>query len=133
MRHILYVPSLLDTSTQTMMEHLYFQLSSQQERTLNLTVQKDSRDETTRSQNVKELSGGERSFATLALLLAIGESIECPFRGTWRARQPSITLSRRCLQAGVRVLVSHDRPLQWGERAVGSKRGPSRSRVAFEA
>jgi chromosome segregation ATPase len=29
---------------------------------------------------VKALSGGERSFATLSLLLAIGESLETPFR-----------------------------------------------------
>jgi chromosome segregation ATPase len=27
------------------------------------------------------LSGGERSFTTLALLLALGEAVECPFRG----------------------------------------------------
>lgn len=51
------------------------------EHTLNLTVQKDNRDATTQSKNVKELSGGERSFTTLALLLALGESVECPFRG----------------------------------------------------
>lgn len=48
---------------------------------LHLEVQKDKEDDTTRSKNVKELSGGERSFTTLALLLALGESIECPFRG----------------------------------------------------
>ena len=29
---------------------------------------------------MKALSGGERSFATLSLLLAIGESLETPFR-----------------------------------------------------
>jgi chromosome segregation ATPase len=44
-------------------------------------VQKDNRDEATQASNVKELSGGERSFSTLALLLALGESIESPFRG----------------------------------------------------
>ena len=47
---------------------------------LGIEVQKDARDETTTSKNVKELSGGERSYATLALLIALGEAIECPFR-----------------------------------------------------
>lgn len=46
-----------------------------------MVVQKDNQDEATQSENVKELSGGERSYATLALLMALGESIECPFRG----------------------------------------------------
>jgi len=31
-------------------------------------------------ENVKLLSGGERSFATLSLLISLGESVECPFR-----------------------------------------------------
>lgn len=53
------------------------------EKELNLHVQKDARDESTQSNNVKELSGGERSFTTLALLLALGESIESPFRGAY--------------------------------------------------
>lgn len=52
-----------------------------QEKHLSLIVQKDNRDEATQASNVKELSGGERSFSTLALLLALGESIESPFRG----------------------------------------------------
>ncbi|CAN0581432.1 unnamed protein product, partial [Ectocarpus sp. 12 AP-2014] len=30
--------------------------------------------------NVRQLSGGERSFATLALLLALGSCHDCPFR-----------------------------------------------------
>jgi structural maintenance of chromosomes protein 6 len=29
---------------------------------------------------VKLLSGGERSYATLSLLIALGEAVECPFR-----------------------------------------------------
>lgn len=49
---------------------------------LIITVQKDNLDEASQSTDVKELSGGERSFATLALLLALGESIESPFRGS---------------------------------------------------
>lgn len=49
-------------------------------RELGIEVQKDARDESTTSKNVKELSGGERSYTTLALLIALGEAIECPFR-----------------------------------------------------
>ncbi|RLN72457.1 hypothetical protein BBJ28_00026942, partial [Nothophytophthora sp. Chile5] len=30
--------------------------------------------------DMKELSGGERSYTQVSLLLALGESIECPFR-----------------------------------------------------
>jgi len=47
---------------------------------LNLTVQKDYRDEHSQTKDVKALSGGERSFTTLSLLLALGESLETPFR-----------------------------------------------------
>jgi chromosome segregation ATPase len=47
---------------------------------LNLVVQKDNRDENTQTNDVKALSGGERSFTTLSLLLALGESLETPFR-----------------------------------------------------
>eukprot|EP00571_Detonula_confervacea_P004119 CAMPEP_0172311834 /NCGR_PEP_ID=MMETSP1058-20130122/15802_1 /TAXON_ID=83371 /ORGANISM="Detonula confervacea, Strain CCMP 353" /LENGTH=1228 /DNA_ID=CAMNT_0013025129 /DNA_START=30 /DNA_END=3716 /DNA_ORIENTATION=+ len=47
---------------------------------LNLSVQKDNKDEHSQTKDVKALSGGERSFATLSLLLAIGESLETPFR-----------------------------------------------------
>lgn len=53
---------------------------NQKTRELGIEVQKDARDETTTSKNVKELSGGERSYTTLALLIALGEAIECPFR-----------------------------------------------------
>ncbi|CBJ48925.1 smc-like protein [Ectocarpus siliculosus] len=48
--------------------------------TLGLTYQKDSSDNASQCSDVKLLSGGERSFATLALLLALGQSHECPFR-----------------------------------------------------
>ena len=47
---------------------------------LNLVVQKDNRDEKSQTNDVKALSGGERSFTTLSLLLALGESLETPFR-----------------------------------------------------
>jgi len=40
----------------------------------------DNTDESTQTNDVKALSGGERSFTTLSLLLAIGESLETPFR-----------------------------------------------------
>jgi len=50
-----------------------------QAETLSLTVQKDNRDSQSQIDNVKLLSGGERSYATLALLVALGECLECPF------------------------------------------------------
>jgi len=50
------------------------------EQTLNLIVQKDNKNQTSQTKDVKALSGGERSFTTLALLLALGESLETPFR-----------------------------------------------------
>ena len=47
---------------------------------LLFTQLQDNTDESTQTNDVKALSGGERSFATLSLLLAIGESLETPFR-----------------------------------------------------
>jgi len=47
---------------------------------LNLIVQKDNMDGKSQTKDVKALSGGERSFVTISLLLAIGESLETPFR-----------------------------------------------------
>jgi len=48
--------------------------------TLDLIVQKDSNIENSQQKDVKALSGGERSFTTISLLLAIGEMLETPFR-----------------------------------------------------
>ena len=48
--------------------------------TLKLICQTDNFDETSRTEDVKQLSGGERSFATLCLLLALGHVIDTPFR-----------------------------------------------------
>jgi chromosome segregation ATPase len=53
---------------------------SHSEGTLDLCVQKDSTQESMQTKDVKALSGGERSFRTLALLLALGECLEAPFR-----------------------------------------------------
>ena len=47
---------------------------------LNLVVQKDNMNEASQTKDVKALSGGERSFTTLSLLLALGENLETPFR-----------------------------------------------------
>eukprot|EP00429_Kryptoperidinium_foliaceum_P002841 CAMPEP_0176007488 /NCGR_PEP_ID=MMETSP0120_2-20121206/3258_1 /TAXON_ID=160619 /ORGANISM="Kryptoperidinium foliaceum, Strain CCMP 1326" /LENGTH=1160 /DNA_ID=CAMNT_0017340249 /DNA_START=56 /DNA_END=3535 /DNA_ORIENTATION=+ len=47
---------------------------------LNMIVQKDSADANSQQSDVKALSGGERSYTTIALLLALGESLETPFR-----------------------------------------------------
>ncbi len=43
---------------------------------LEIVWQKDNMNDASQLDNVKSLSGGERSFATLSLLLALGESIE---------------------------------------------------------
>lgn len=48
--------------------------------TLELIVQKDSADANSQQKDAKALSGGERSYATIALLIALGESLETPFR-----------------------------------------------------
>jgi len=47
---------------------------------LSLTFQKDNQDTASQIHDINLLSGGERSFSTLAMLIAIGETIECPFR-----------------------------------------------------
>lgn len=49
-------------------------------RELLLCVQKDNQNQHTQTKDVKALSGGERSYVTLSLLLALGESLETPFR-----------------------------------------------------
>ena len=43
-------------------------------------MQTDNCDENTQMADAKNLSGGERSYVTFALLLAFGHVIECPFR-----------------------------------------------------
>lgn len=53
---------------------------SHRDGTLNLCVQKDAADANSQQKDVKALSGGERSYTTIALLLALGESLETPFR-----------------------------------------------------
>jgi chromosome segregation ATPase len=50
-----------------------------EDKTLDLVVQKDS-SQASQTKDVKALSGGERSFTTLSLLLALGERLETPFR-----------------------------------------------------
>ena len=50
------------------------------DKTLGLTYQKDNADDSTVIDNITSLSGGERSFSTLAMLIALGATIECPFR-----------------------------------------------------
>ena len=47
---------------------------------LKIVLQTDNFDENTQRDDVKQLSGGERSFATLCLLLALGHVIDTPFR-----------------------------------------------------
>ncbi|EGB06318.1 hypothetical protein AURANDRAFT_29396 [Aureococcus anophagefferens] len=50
------------------------------EKTLGLTYQKDNADDANIINNITSLSGGERSFSTLAMLISLGATIECPFR-----------------------------------------------------
>ena len=45
-----------------------------------MVVQKDNRDSQSQITDPKLLSGGERSYVTLSLLISLGECIECPFR-----------------------------------------------------
>ena len=49
-------------------------------RLLHVECQTDKKDENTKHSDVRNMSGGERSFVTLCLLLAIGSSVEAPFR-----------------------------------------------------
>lgn len=51
-----------------------------EQKTLQLITQTDNSDELTQCQDVRQLSGGERSFTTLCLLMALGHVIESPFR-----------------------------------------------------
>ena len=51
-----------------------------EENDLKMICQTDNFDEHTKCEDVKQLSGGERSFATLCLLLALGHVIDTPFR-----------------------------------------------------
>ncbi|KAL0584383.1 hypothetical protein ABG067_005734 [Albugo candida] len=51
--------------------------------TLEITVVQNDQAATTRASritNMKELSGGERSYTQISLLIALGQCIECPFR-----------------------------------------------------
>jgi chromosome segregation ATPase len=50
------------------------------EHLLRITTQTDNLDENTQCNDMRQMSGGERSYTTLCLLLALGHVIECPFR-----------------------------------------------------
>ena len=45
-----------------------------------MMVQTDGRNEKGKADDVRNLSGGERSYTTFCLMLALGHAIECPFR-----------------------------------------------------
>jgi len=54
-----------------------------EKQTIDIMVQLDSMDAASNKstmQNTKALSGGERSYSTVSLLLALWEAMECPFR-----------------------------------------------------
>ena len=77
---------IVEMSTHTFDEILQLKGSSggldfdHKSKSLNLVVQKDNSNEMSQTRDVKALSGGERSFVTLSLLLALGERLETPFR-----------------------------------------------------
>ena len=50
-----------------------------EQKKLDLIVQKGD-DAAAKTRDVKGLSGGERSFTTMCLLIALGENLETPFR-----------------------------------------------------
>jgi structural maintenance of chromosomes protein 6 len=50
------------------------------EHLLRITTQTDNLDVNTQCNDMRQMSGGERSYTTLCLLLALGHVIECPFR-----------------------------------------------------
>lgn len=50
------------------------------EETLGLTYQAIASNDASTRTDVRQLSGGEKSYATLAMLLALGRCHECPFR-----------------------------------------------------
>jgi chromosome segregation ATPase len=53
---------------------------SHTEETLHIITRTDSTDKNTTCSDVSQLSGGEKSYTTLSLLLALGHTTECPFR-----------------------------------------------------
>jgi chromosome segregation ATPase len=50
------------------------------DRTLDLICRTDNTDKNTTCTDVRQLSGGEKSYTTLSLLFALGHVSECPFR-----------------------------------------------------
>lgn len=52
------------------------------EKTLTLISQTDSNNKLTQSKDMRQLSGGERSYTTLALLLSLGHVVRCPHDNT---------------------------------------------------
>ena len=49
-------------------------------RTLTITSQTDNQSHLTKCDDMRQMSGGERSYTTLCLLMALGHVVECPFR-----------------------------------------------------
>eukprot|EP00611_Tribonema_gayanum_P020504 TRINITY_DN3754_c0_g3_i3.p1 TRINITY_DN3754_c0_g3~~TRINITY_DN3754_c0_g3_i3.p1 ORF type:complete len:1163 (-),score=551.53 TRINITY_DN3754_c0_g3_i3:437-3868(-) len=75
-------------------------------KTLSLEIQQSNLDEMSQSSNVRNMSGGERSYATLALLLALGKSHESPFRVM---DEFDVFMDAQSRQAAMRQLVKHAR------------------------
>ncbi|KAG5192145.1 P-loop containing nucleoside triphosphate hydrolase protein [Tribonema minus] len=87
-------------------------------KTLSLEIQQSNLDEMSQSSNrptaqagssatlLENMSGGERSYATLALLLALGKSHESPFRVM---DEFDVFMDAQSRQAAMRQLVKHAR------------------------
>jgi structural maintenance of chromosomes protein 6 len=49
-------------------------------KTLTIISQTDNLSNLTKCNDMRQMSGGERSYTTLCLLMALGHVVECPFR-----------------------------------------------------
>jgi chromosome segregation ATPase len=79
-KHLEGVTSMMFNEFLTMNKYNGDLIFNHETETLDLQVQKDSATAATQTKDVKALSGGERSYTTMSLLLALGENLETPFR-----------------------------------------------------
>eukprot|EP00611_Tribonema_gayanum_P020500 TRINITY_DN3754_c0_g1_i1.p2 TRINITY_DN3754_c0_g1~~TRINITY_DN3754_c0_g1_i1.p2 ORF type:complete len:1140 (+),score=508.08 TRINITY_DN3754_c0_g1_i1:127-3546(+) len=75
-------------------------------KTLSIVIQLDNLDKTTTSRVVSNMSGGERSTATLALLLALGTCAESPFRAM---DEFDVFMDAQARRVAIAQLIAHAR------------------------